>query len=183
MLFEEYEDIAFSFFKKELGYSNVMCIPKIVKISLNVGFGIVDSGVAEKIVDDVSRIAGQKPCLTTARKSVSSFKIREGMKIGCKATIRGVRAFHFLERLLFIALPRSRNFSGISIKSFDGKGNLSIGIKEHIIFPEVSYSNVGRCYGMDISVVTSTRNDKDAFVLLRKLGVPFMDSFEGVSHV
>ena len=154
-----------------------MAAPKINKITLNMGLGeaSVDKKILEVALEDLALIAGQKPTITIARKSVANFKIREGMPIGCKVTLRGDRMYDFLQRLLGIAIPRERDFRGLDSKSFDGRGNYSIGIKEHIIFPEIDYDKVDKIRGMDISITTSAFNDHEGELLLRALNFPFKD--------
>jgi large subunit ribosomal protein L5 len=160
---------------KEFGYKNVMAVPKIDKISINIGLGeatqnakLMDGAVAE-----LSAIAGQKPVITKARKSISAFKLREGMPIGTMVTLRGDRMFEFLDRLMNVALPRVRDFRGVSTKSFDGRGNYTLGIKDQLIFPEIDYSKVEKTKGMNISITTTARTDAEALSLLRVMGMPF----------
>ena len=161
--------------QEELGINNVMAVPKLTKIVINMGVGEAanDKKHLESALDNLTVIAGQKPIVTKARKSVASFKIREGFPIGCKVTLRGNRMYEFLDRLLSIAIPRERDFRGLNPKSFDGQGNYSLGIKEHIIFPEIDYDKVEKIRGMDICITTSANNDKEGFALLSKLNFPF----------
>jgi large subunit ribosomal protein L5 len=162
------------------GYKNKMAVPKIEKVVVNTGFGRLVSGktskeqeqIQEAILRDLSLICGQRPVLTRAKKSISGFKIRKGMPIGAKVTLRGQRMYDFLERVIHIALPRSRDFRGIDLKSFDKEGNLTIGIKEHIAFPEVSPEKVKNIFGFEITVVTSAKNKDEAVKLLKLLGFP-----------
>ena len=160
---------------KEFGYKNVNEVPKLVKITLNMGLGDVkdNSKSFNTAVDELTLIAGQKAVATKAKKAISNFKVRAGMKVGAKVTLRGTRMFEFFDRLTAIALPRVRDFRGISDKSFDGRGNYSMGIKEQLIFPEISYDKVEKIRGLDISFITTARTDKEAKALLKALGLPF----------
>ena len=160
--------------QKELGLSNSMQVPRIKKITLNMGVGeaINDKKLLEKAVEDLTLIAGQKPLVTKARKSVANFKLRDGMPIGCKVTLRGDRMYEFLQRLLGIAIPRERDFRGLEVKSFDGRGNFTMGVKEHIIFPEIDYDKVDKIRGMDISITTSAQDDSSGEALLRAMNFP-----------
>ena len=152
-----------------------MAAPKITKVTINMGIGeaINDKKLLERALEDLSLISGQKPFITKARKSVANFKIRDGMPIGCKVTLRGDRMYEFLQRLLGIAIPRERDFRGLDVRSFDGRGNYSIGIKEHIVFPEIDYDTVDQLRGMDISITTSASDDKEGETLLRAMKFPF----------
>ena len=160
---------------KEYGYTNVNEVPKLVKIVLNMGLGEVkgNSKSFNIAVDELTAISGQKPVITTAKKSISNFGLREGQKIGAKVTLRGDRMYEFFDRLTAIALPKVRDFRGISDKSFDGKGNYSMGIKEQLIFPEIVYEKVEKIRGFDITFVTTAKSDKEAKSLLAALGLPF----------
>ncbi len=160
---------------KEFGYKNINEVPKLVKIVLNMGLGDVkDNSKSFNIaVDELALIAGQKPVTTKAKKAISNFKVRAGMKIGAKVTLRGTRMYEFFDRLTAIALPRVRDFRGISDKSFDGRGNYSMGIKEQLIFPEISYDKVEKIRGLDISFITTAKTDAEAKALLKALGLPF----------
>jgi large subunit ribosomal protein L5 len=160
--------------KEELGLANVMEIPKITKITLNMGVGeaLGDKKALENAVADMAKIAGQKPIINNARKSIAGFKVREGWPIGCKVTLRGERMYEFLERLISIAIPRIRDFRGISPKSFDGHGNFSMGVSEQIIFPEIDYDKVDTLRGMDITITTSARNNDEGRALLRAFSFP-----------
>ena len=154
-----------------------MAIPRITKVTLNMGLGpdaVNDRKVIETAIVDLRLISGQQPVKTLVRKSVASFKIRDGYPIGCKVTLRGERMFEFLDRLLNIAIPRERDFRGLNPKSFDGQGNYTLGIKEHIIFPEIDYDKVQKIRGMDISITTSARNDNEGLSLLKELNFPFV---------
>src|SRR5690554_5399104 len=156
-------------------YKSVMQIPKIEKVIVNMGVGEAKENpkVLEFAVDDLATITGQKPIITKAKKSVAAFKLREGMSVGTKVTLRGDRMYEFLDRLVNVALPRVRDFRGVSDKSFDGRGNYALGIKEQLIFPEINYDKVDKVRGMDIIIVTTARTDEEARELLRILGMPF----------
>ena len=158
-----------------LNLKSPMAAPKIMKVTINMGIGeaVNDKKLLERALEDLSLISGQKPLITKARKSVANFKIRDGMPIGCKVTLRGDRMYEFLQRLLGIAIPRERDFRGLDVRSFDGRGNYSIGIKEHIIFPEIDYDTVDQLKGMDISITTSASDDKEGETLLRAMKFPF----------
>ena len=160
---------------QEFGYKNVNEVPKLVKIVLNMGLGEVkgNSKSFNIAVDELTAISGQKPVVTTAKKSISNFGLREGQKIGAKVTLRGDRMYEFFDRLTAIALPKVRDFRGISDKSFDGKGNYSMGIKEQLIFPEIVYEKVEKVRGMDVIIVTTAKTDKEAYSLLANFGMPF----------
>ena len=160
---------------KKFGYKNVMQVPKIEKIVINMGVGEARENVKvlESAVKDLTEISGQKPVITKAKKSVANFKLREGMPIGCKVTLRGERMYEFADRLINLALPRVRDFRGVSADSFDGRGNYALGIKEQIIFPEIEYDKVDKVRGMDIIFVTTARTDEEARELLRLFGMPF----------
>jgi large subunit ribosomal protein L5 len=161
--------------KEKFNYKNVMQIPKLEKIVVNMGLGaaVQDSKILEEAVKDLETITGQKAVVTIARKSISNFKLREGMKIGAKVTLRKATMYEFLDRLVSIALPRVRDFRGISDKSFDGRGNYTLGIKEQIIFPEINVDKVTKVLGMDITFVTTAKTDNEALELLAAFGVPF----------
>ena len=160
---------------KELELDSNMAVPFITKVTLNMGVGEVlqDKKLLEKAAEDMALISGQKPLITKARKSVANFKIRDGMPIGCKVTLRGERMYDFLQRLIGVAIQRERDFRGLDVRSFDGRGNYSIGIKEHIIFPEIDYDKVDMIRGMDIAISTSAVNDKEGEVLLKAMKFPF----------
>ena len=160
---------------QKFGYKSVMQVPRIEKITLNMGVGeaLGDRKVMEFAVSDMTKIAGQKPVVTKARKSVASFKIRDGWPIGCKVTLRRERMYEFLDRLVSIAIPRIRDFRGMSAKSFDGSGNYSMGVKEQIIFPEIDYDKVDALRGMDITITTTARTDEEARALLEGFNFPF----------
>ena len=160
---------------QKFGYKNVMEIPKIEKVVVNMGVGeaVADKKVIEFAVGDMQKIAGQKPIVTRARKSIAGFKIREDYPVGCKVTLRKARMYEFLDRLVSVALPRVRDFKGINNKSFDGRGNYTLGITEQIIFPEIDIDKVSKITGMDITFVTTAKDDEQAFELLKQLGLPF----------
>ena len=172
---EHYSEKVIPELKQTLGVSSNMAVPKITKVTLNMGVGEVlnDKKVLEKAAEDLELISGQKPHITKVRKSVANFKIRDGMPIGCKVTLRGDRMYDFLQRLLGVAIPRERDFRGLSVDSFDGRGNYSIGIKEHIIFPEIDYDKVDKIRGMDISISTTAKDNNEGEVLLRAMNFPF----------
>ncbi|WP_237068657.1 50S ribosomal protein L5 [Microbulbifer guangxiensis] len=161
--------------KEELGLENVMAVPRITKITINMGVGeaIGDKKVLEHAVSDMTAITGQKPIVTKARKSIAGFKIRDGWPIGCKVTLRGERMYEFLERLVDIAIPRIRDFRGISPKQFDGRGNFSMGVTEQIIFPEIDYDKVDKLRGLDICITTTAANDDQGRALLKAFNFPF----------
>jgi large subunit ribosomal protein L5 len=160
---------------EKFGYKNIMEVPKLEKIVINMGVGEAKENqkVLESAVNDLTLIAGQKPILTRAKKSVANFKIRENMALGCKVTLRKTQMFEFADKLMSIALPRVRDFRGVSSKAFDGRGNYSLGIKEQLIFPEIEYDKIDKVRGMDIIFVTSANTDEEARELLRFLGMPF----------
>ena len=174
---KHYSDKVLPELKQAMGLTSDMGVPKITKVTINMGVGevLTDKKVLENAAEDLALISGQKPLITKARKSVANFKIREGMPIGCKVTLRGDRMFEFLQRLLGIAIPRERDFRGLDVSSFDGRGNYSIGIKEHIIFPEIDYDKVDKIRGMDISITTSATSDHEGELLLRALKFPFKE--------
>jgi large subunit ribosomal protein L5 len=161
--------------KEELGLENVMQVPRITKITLNMGVGGAsqDKKLIDGAVADMQLISGQKPVVTLARKSVAGFKIREGWPIGCKVTLRGEMMYEFLERLIYITIPRIRDFRGFSAKAFDGRGNYSMGLKEQIVFPEIEYDKIDKLRGMDITITTTAANDDQGRALLRAFGFPF----------
>jgi large subunit ribosomal protein L5 len=172
---EHYLKQAVPALQNQFGYKNVMAVPKIEKVSVNIGLGeatqnakLMDGAVAE-----LGAITGQKPVICKARKSIAAFKLRENMPIGTMVTLRGDRMFEFLDRLLNVALPRVRDFRGVSGKSFDGRGNYTLGIKDQLIFPEIDYSKVEKTKGMNISITTTARTDAEAMALLRAMGMPF----------
>ena len=160
---------------KEFGYTNPMAVPKIEKISLNVGMGEAtqNSKLIDSAVNELTAIAGQRPVITKARKSIAAFKLREGMAIGCMVTVRGQRMYDFLDKLLNVALPRLRDFQGVTPDAFDGRGNYTLGIREQLVFPEIDYDKVDKVRGMEITIVTSARTDEEGRRLLGMLGMPF----------
>ena len=172
---ERYEKEVVPAMMEKFGYKNIMQVPKIEKVVINMGVGEAKDNpkVLESAVSDLQIIAGQKPVLTRAKKSVANFKIRENMALGCKVTLRKTNMYEFVDKLVSIALPRVRDFRGVSAKAFDGRGNYSLGIKEQLIFPEIEYDKVDKVRGMDIIFVTSANTDEEARELLRFLGMPF----------
>lgn len=174
-LFEKYNKEIIAKLKNDFSYKNIMEVPKLVKIVVNIGVGEAasDSKLLDEAVKDLETITGQKASIRTARKSISNFKLREGMKIGAKVTLRANKMYEFLDRFVTLALPRVRDFKGISDKSFDGKGNYTVGIKEQIIFPEINVDKINKVRGMDITFVTTAKTDKEAYALLAAFGVPF----------
>ena len=180
---EKYTEEIKSSLQKKLGHSNVMEVPKIKKITLNMGVGEAaqDKKTIEKAVADLEKLSGQKALITRARKSVASFKIREGMPIGVKVTLRSERMYEFLDRLINIALPRVRDFRGLNRKSFDGNGNYSLGIKEQIVFPEIDYDKVDKIRGLDISITTTAKNDEEGLALLKEFNFPIKEAPQDVS--
>ena len=172
---EKYQKNVKSSLMKQFNYASEMQTPKVEKIIVNVGVGdaINNSKALDDAVEELSIITGQKPIVTKAKKSIANFKLREGMAIGAKVTLRGVRMYEFLDKLINISLPRVRDFQGVSRKSFDGRGNFTLGVKEQLIFPEIDYDKVNRVRGMDIVVVTTANTDDEARFLLKELGMPF----------
>lgn len=170
-----YKDQVVPALMKQFGYKNINEVPRLSKIVLNMGLGEVkDNSKSFNIaVDELTAIAGQKAVATLAKKAISNFKVREGMKVGAKTTLRGDRMYEFLDRLLTIALPKVRDFKGVSNKAFDGKGNFSLGIKEQLIFPEIEYDKIDKIRGLDIIFVTSAKSDEEAKALLKEMGMPF----------
>jgi large subunit ribosomal protein L5 len=161
--------------KKEFGYQNTMAIPRITKVVINMGLGEATSNakIVDTAADELSKISGQKATVRRAKKSIAAFKVREGMPVGAMVTLRGERMYEFLDRLVSIALPRVRDFKGISSKGFDGRGNYTLGLRDQIIFPEIDYMKVDKARGMNVSVVTSARTDEEARKLLQLMGMPF----------
>jgi large subunit ribosomal protein L5 len=172
---EYYQETVVPQLMKELGIDNVMRVPKITKITLNMGVGeaVADKKVMERATEDMMLIAGQQPIVTKSRKSVASFKIRDGWPVGCKVTLRRERMYEFLDRLVNVAIPRVRDFRGLSRRSFDGRGNYSLGVKEQIMFPEIDFDKVDAIRGMDITITTTARNDEEGMALLRAFNFPF----------
>ncbi len=174
-LHDFYKDTVVSDLQKKFEYKSIMQVPRIEKITLNMGVGeaITDKKVLENATNDLTAISGQKPLITKARKSVAGFKIREGYPIGAKVTLRGERMWEFLERLISISVPRIRDFRGLNPKSFDGRGNYSMGVREQIIFPEIDYDKVDKIRGMDITITTSAASDEEGRALLTAFNFPF----------
>src|SRR5882672_10555400 len=160
---------------KEFGYKNVMAVPKLDKISVNIGLGEAtqNAKLMDGAVNELSQIAGQKPVVTKAKKSIAAFKLRENMPIGCMVTLRGDRMYEFFDRLVNVALPRVRDFRGVSTKSFDGRGNYTLGIKDQLIFPEIDYAKVDKTKGMNVTITTTARTDAEGLALLKNMGMPF----------
>jgi len=174
-LHEYYKETVASELKAKFGYKSIMQVPRIEKITLNMGVGeaINDKKVLENAAADMAAISGQKPLITKARKSVAGFKIREGYPIGCKVTLRGERMWEFFERLIGISIPRIRDFRGLNPKSFDGRGNYSMGVREQIIFPEIDYDKIDKIRGMDITITTTANSDEEGHALLTAFNFPF----------
>jgi len=174
---EFYHQSVVSTLMKQLGYTNIMQVPRLLKITLNMGVGeaVNDKKIVDNAASDLTKIAGQKAVITKTRKSVAGFKIREGWPIGCKVTLRGERMYEFLERLLCVAIPRVRDFRGLSKRSFDGRGNYSMGIKEQIVFPEIQYDKIDALRGMDITISTTATSNEEGLALLTALKFPFKE--------
>jgi large subunit ribosomal protein L5 len=172
---KHYEDVVRPKLIEEFGYKNPMQVPTIEKVVLNMGVGesVADSKKASTAAADLALIAGQAPVITRSRKAIAAFKVRENMPIGCKVTLRKVRMFEFLDRLVTVALPRVRDFRGLNPKSFDGRGNYALGIKEHIVFPEINYDKAEQIWGMDVVITTTAKTDEEARALLRHFNFPF----------
>jgi large subunit ribosomal protein L5 len=172
---EHYQKSVVESLKKDFQYANPMAVPKIEKVSINIGLGEAtgNSKLMDGAVNELSAISGQKPVVTKAKKSIAAFKLREGMAIGCMVTLRGDRMYEFLDRLMNVALPRVRDFRGVSPKSFDGRGNYTLGLKDQLIFPEIDYNKVEKTKGMNISITTTAKTDAEGLALLRHMGMPF----------
>jgi large subunit ribosomal protein L5 len=172
---EHYAKSVVAALKKDFGYQNPMAVPRLEKVSLNIGLGEAtgNSKLMDGAVNELAAISGQKPVVTKAKKSIAAFKLREGMAIGCMVTLRGDRMYEFLDRLMNVALPRVRDFRGVSPKSFDGRGNYTLGLKDQLIFPEIDYNKVEKTKGMNISITTTAKSDAEGLALLRHLGMPF----------
>jgi len=172
---EHYKKTVLPALMKEFGYANVMAVPKLEKISVNIGLGEAtqNAKLLDGAVNELGLITGQRPVITKARKSISAFKLREGMSIGCMVTLRGDRMYEFLDRLVNVTLPRVRDFRGVSTKSFDGRGNYTLGIRDQLIFPEIDYNKVEKIKGMNICITTTARSDAEGLALLKHLGMPF----------
>ncbi len=175
-LLDKYKDTVKPSLMKEFNYSSVMECPKLEKVVINLGVGdaIENPKALEEAVSELTAIAGQKPVVTKAKKSIANFKLREGMSIGCKVTLRGERMYEFLDKLMNVSLPRVRDFHGVSATAFDGRGNYTLGVKEQLIFPEINFDKVNKVRGMDIVIVTSAKTNKEAYALLQQLGMPFV---------
>ena len=174
-LLEKYNDTVKPSLMKDFNYSSVMECPKLEKVVINLGVGdaIENPKALEEAVSELTAIAGQKPVITKAKKSIANFKLREGMNIGCKVTLRGEKMYEFLDKLFNISLPRVRDFRGVSATAFDGRGNYTLGVKEQLIFPEINFDKVAKVRGLDIVIVTSAQTNKEAYALLKELGMPF----------
>jgi large subunit ribosomal protein L5 len=174
---QHYTEVVAPSLKEKFGYANPMQVPRLDKIVINMGVGeaVADRKKLDNAMADLAKISGQKPVATKARKSVANFKLRQGMPIGCKVTLRRERMFEFLDRLVNVALPRVRDFRGVSPKSFDGRGNFALGIREQIVFPEINYDRVDTVRGMDIQFVTTAKTDKEAKALLKAFQLPFQN--------
>ena len=172
---EHYQTKVVPALTKEFGYTNTMAVPKVNKITINVGMGEAtqNAKLLDGAVNELTQIAGQKPVITKARKSIAAFKLREGMPIGCTVTLRGDRMYEFLDRLVNVSLPRVRDFRGVSTKSFDGRGNYTLGIKDQLIFPEIDYNKVEKVKGMNICITTTAASDREGVALLTQMGMPF----------
>jgi large subunit ribosomal protein L5 len=175
VLRERYDTTVRDDLRKQFSYGNVMQIPKVEKIVLNIGMGeaIGNAKAMDAAAGDLAKITGQRPIVTKSKKAISNFRLRVGMPIGLKVTLRGERMWHFLEKLVTVALPRIRDFQGVPDKSFDGRGNYSLGLKEQLVFPEIEYDKIDRLRGMEITICTTARTDEEARALLRSLGMPF----------
>jgi large subunit ribosomal protein L5 len=170
-----YQETVVPSLTKDFGYKNVMAVPRLDKISINIGLGEAtqNAKLMDGAANELGQIAGQKPVVTKARKSIAAFKLREGMAIGCMVTLRGDRMYEFFDRLVNIVLPRVRDFKGVSTRSFDGRGNFTLGLHDQLIFPEISYEKVDKLKGMNVTIVTTAANDNQARTLLKHLGMPF----------
>ena len=175
VLKERYDTAVKDELRKQFSYGNVMQVPKVEKIVLNIGMGeaIGNAKAMDAAAGDLAKITGQRPVVTKSKKAISNFRLRVGMPIGLKVTLRGERMWHFLEKLVTVALPRIRDFQGVPDKSFDGRGNYSLGLKEQLVFPEIDYDKIDRLRGMEITIVTTAKTDEEARALLRGLGMPF----------
>jgi large subunit ribosomal protein L5 len=172
---EHYKKNVIGVLTKEFGYGNLMAVPKVEKISVNIGLGEATQNpkLMDVAVQELSQITGQRPVITKAKRSIAAFKLREGMSIGCTVTLRGERMYEFLDRLVNVTLPRVRDFRGVSTKSFDGRGNYTLGIKDQLIFPEIDYNKVDKIRGMNVCITTTAKTDAEGLALLRHLGMPF----------
>ena len=178
---EHYQKSVVEGLVKEFGYKNPMAVPRVEKVSLNIGLGEAtgNSKLMDGAVNEMAAIAGQKPVVTKAKKSIAQFKLREGMSIGCMVTLRGDRMYEFLDRLMNVALPRVRDFRGVSPKSFDGRGNYTLGLKDQLIFPEIDYNKVEKVKGMNICITTTAKTDAEGMALLKLMGMPFRQQAAG----
>ena len=174
-LFERYKTTIVPDLMKRFSYSSVMQVPHLEKVSVNMGVGdaVQDAKLLDQALNDLEQIVGQKPVITKAKQSISNFKLREGMSIGVRVTLRKARMYEFLDRFISTAIPRTRDFRGVSDKSFDGRGNYTLGVKEQIIFPEIDVDKISRIFGMDVTIVTSAKTDEEAMALLQAFGLPF----------
>jgi large subunit ribosomal protein L5 len=174
---ERYQQDIVPTLMREFGYTNQMQVPRVEKVVLNVGVGeaLQNARALDAAVEDLATITGQKPVTTRARKSIANFRLRQGQPIGAMVTLRGDRMYEFLDRLINIALPRIRDFRGVTRRSFDGRGNYSIGLREQIVFPEIDYDKVDKLRGFEVAIVTTARNDEEGYALLRSMGMPFSD--------
>jgi large subunit ribosomal protein L5 len=172
---KHYTDTVIPILQKEFGYKNIMAVPKIDKISVNIGLGEAtqNAKLMDGAVHELAQIAGQKPIITKAKKSIAAFKLREGMPIGCMVTLRNDQMYEFFDRLVSVALPRVRDFRGVSSKSFDGRGNYTLGVKDQLIFPEIDYNKVDKTKGMNICITTTAKTDAEGLALLKNMGMPF----------
>lgn len=172
---EKFQSTVKAAMMKQFNYDSVMQTPKVEKVIINIGVGdaINNAKALDDAVEELTQIAGQKPVITKAKKSIANFKLRQGMAIGCKVDLRGQRMYDFLDKLISVALPRVRDFQGVSKKAFDGRGNFTLGVKEQLIFPEIDYDKVNRVRGMDIVIVTTAKTDEEGRFLLQELGMPF----------
>ncbi len=172
---ERYQQEVVSALQKEFNYANPMQVPTVHKVIVNIGMGeaIQNAKAMDAAVSDLATITGQRPVITRAKRSVAAFKLREGMQIGCMVTLRGERMFYFLDKLMNVALPRLRDFQGVSAEAFDGRGNYTLGLREQLVFPEIDYDKVDKVRGMEVSIVTTARTDEEGRRLLRLLGMPF----------
>jgi large subunit ribosomal protein L5 len=172
---EKYKDEVVPAMIEQFGYGTVMAVPKVTKVIVNMGLGeaIADPKILDHASEEIAAITAQRPSITRAKKSISNFKLREGMAIGCRVTLRGARMYEFLDRMINLALPRVRDFRGVSAKAFDGRGNYTLGIKDQLVFPEINLSKVQKVKGMNVCIVTTARTDEEGRALLRGLGMPF----------
>lgn len=172
---DHYRNICVPQLMNEFGYKNIMQVPKLEKVTLNMGLGeaVHNPKIVESAANEMTQIAGQKAVVTRARKSIATFKLREGMPIGCRVTLRGDRMYEFLNKLINVAIPRVRDFRGIKSKSFDGRGNFSCGIKEHIVFPEIDYDKIDKIKGFNITITTTAKTNEEGYFLIKTLGMPF----------